>query len=276
MSIVPPNGVQLADNYYIDLTEITNFNWMEYRFWTETVFGKNSPEHKFTELNNHAWYTLNPNFDQFKQYYSEHPAYFNYPAVGVSQDQAIAFSEWRADRVFEFILILYEIIVWDENQTALNYFTIDKYFNGKYKDIQPDSRIEYYPWFYLPDTTELAGILHFNDSIDLINEKKFNTKKCQACFANYPRLNSSTNLDSLMFVSDQLRPVDLSCVDYKGSYILNIRGNVAEWTSVKGLAHGLGWYDNSTSTGIHHLEKVETSNAWTGFRNVSSWKKWVK
>ena len=76
--------------------------------WTERVFGKTSEEFKSTLPDTSVWKMKNYTcltMSVLENYYLRHPMYRNYPLVGISQKQAIAFSKWRSDRVFEYILI---------------------------------------------------------------------------------------------------------------------------------------------------------------------------
>ena len=123
----PPNGILVKENFYCDQSEITNFNWMEYMYWTKRTFGYRSAEHLATLPDTNVWKEFDTCLVSYVDYYLPHPAYRDYPVVGVSQKQAIDFSNWRSDRVFEFLLIREEIIDYHTNQTAADYFTIEKY-----------------------------------------------------------------------------------------------------------------------------------------------------
>ena len=48
--------------------------------------------------------------EKYVDYYLRHPAYRDYPVVGVSWQQANEFCNWRTDRVNEYILIREGII----------------------------------------------------------------------------------------------------------------------------------------------------------------------
>ena len=54
--------------------------------------------------------------EKYVEYYLRHPAYRDYPVVGVSWMQANEFCRWRTDRVNEFILIREGILLMNPNQ----------------------------------------------------------------------------------------------------------------------------------------------------------------
>ena len=60
-------------------------------------------------------------------YYLRHPAYRDYPVVGVSWLQANDFCKWRTDRVNEFVLIREGLLEQNANQQN-EPFTTDAYF----------------------------------------------------------------------------------------------------------------------------------------------------
>jgi hypothetical protein len=65
------------------------------------------------------------------EYYLKHPAYQNYPVVGVSWLQATNYCSWRSDRVNEYILIREGILLWNNDQQN-EPFNTDSYLAGKF------------------------------------------------------------------------------------------------------------------------------------------------
>jgi formylglycine-generating enzyme required for sulfatase activity len=98
----PPGSVWLRNNLFIDITEITNMDWLEYMYWTD----RHEPEKHFALLpDTLIWRTPTMHDHPNIIYYLRHPAYRNYPVVGISYEQAVAYCKWRSDRVNEFIYI---------------------------------------------------------------------------------------------------------------------------------------------------------------------------
>jgi sulfatase modifying factor 1 len=66
------------------------------------------------------------------EYYFRHPAYRNYPVVGVTWSQANDYCTWRTDRVNEMLLIKKGILSMDPAQKDDNNFNTDAYLAGQY------------------------------------------------------------------------------------------------------------------------------------------------
>ena len=79
----PPNGIQISENFYCDRIEVSNVSWLEYMFWTERTFGEFSQEHLATFPDTNVWLKGDDNFEVYQEYYLTHPAYRNYPVVGI-------------------------------------------------------------------------------------------------------------------------------------------------------------------------------------------------
>ena len=84
-------------------------------------------------------------------YYLRHPAYRDYPVVGVNWLQATAFCKWRSDRVNEGILIREGLLAHNpEAQIDEEHFTTASYLNGQYAGervrevakLQPQQRVQ--------------------------------------------------------------------------------------------------------------------------------------
>ena len=95
-------------SFYIDETEVTNIMYMEYLDWLEFVFPKENLDYR--QIYEGAlpdtlvWRNQLGYVEELTTNYLRHPAYAEYPVVGVNWLQAVQFAEWRTDRVNEFIL----------------------------------------------------------------------------------------------------------------------------------------------------------------------------
>jgi gliding motility-associated lipoprotein GldJ len=94
-------------SFYIDETEVTNIMYMEYLDWLEAVFPISDG---YRQVYNQAlpdtlvWRNALGYVEELTTNYLRHPAYAEYPVVGVSWVQAVQYAEWRTDRVNEFLL----------------------------------------------------------------------------------------------------------------------------------------------------------------------------
>ncbi|MBK9630987.1 MAG: SUMF1/EgtB/PvdO family nonheme iron enzyme [Saprospiraceae bacterium] len=271
--INPPNCVKINDALYCDKSEVANIDWRAYMAWTKVVFGENSQEHKATFPDQSVWNEKDTCLNRYFELYLWHPSYDYYPVVGITQIQVMDYSKWRSDRVFEMILIKYGKLKINPGQTREMHFTIERYFKGEYFDIKPDPNFQYFPNFRLPTLEERSIILKYADSVDKAYFDNCNSKFCKECKVNYPKFSCD-----ILPCSKYLEDIDITkntywgCTSKKDGGIYNLRGNVSEWTSENEICVGGGWTDSRDSILKNDTFRLETRNAWTGFRNICEWK----
>ena len=99
---------QHVQSFYMDETEVTNLMYLQYLDWLKQVFPPENDEYR--SIYNGAlpdtlvWRNRLGFNEVMTNNYLRHPAYAQYPVVGVSWIQAVEFSKWRTDRVNELIL----------------------------------------------------------------------------------------------------------------------------------------------------------------------------
>lgn len=91
----PPGTVKLNNNLFVDKTEISNFNWQEFEYWIKKKHGSNSKEHVAILPDTTVWLNEGSYNKPYVKHYYRHPAYKQYPVVGISYEQAVAFCKWR-------------------------------------------------------------------------------------------------------------------------------------------------------------------------------------
>lgn len=101
----PPGTVQINDTLFADATEISNLSWQEFELWTKAIYGTNSKEHLATLPDTLVWREKNSYNEPYVRYYYRHPAYKDFPVVGISYEQAIAYCKWRTERVKSFLTL---------------------------------------------------------------------------------------------------------------------------------------------------------------------------
>jgi gliding motility-associated lipoprotein GldJ len=99
---------QHVQSFYMDETEVTNVMYTEYLFWLKTVFPPEDENYKNIYYgaipDTLVWRNRLGYNETMTNNYLRHPAYAEYPVVGVNWIQAVEFSKWRTDRVNENIL----------------------------------------------------------------------------------------------------------------------------------------------------------------------------
>lgn len=99
---------QHVQSFYMDETEVTNLMYSEYLDWLKKLFPPTDENYK--NIYNGAipdtlvWRNRLGYNEVMTNNYLRHPAYADYPVVGVSWIQAVEFGNWRTDRVNELIL----------------------------------------------------------------------------------------------------------------------------------------------------------------------------
>jgi len=244
-------------SYYLDETEVTNTDYREYLYWVKRVFADYPQVYREALPDTLVWRSEMAYNEPMVDYYFRHPAYADYPVVGVSWLQASKYCEWRTDRVNEMILINQGILMTDPNQGGANNFNTDAYLAGQYEglvrqnlpDLDPNSdtrhaRMEdglFLPKYRLPTEAEWEfAALGLTAEEELID-----TKRMYPWRGNYARNDERRNRGAIMAnfsrgrgdymgVSGSLNdgagissPVRSYWPNDYGLY--DMAGNVAEW-----------------------------------------------
>merc|ERR1712070_817158 len=108
-------------------------------FWLERMYGSNYDEGEFPEVywnalpDTNVWRNKLAFNEPLVEHYLRHPAYHQYPVVGISWEQAVDYCAWRTDRVNERILIDNGYLWEDAEQETDDIFTTDSYLMGQYE-----------------------------------------------------------------------------------------------------------------------------------------------
>lgn len=130
---------QHVQSFFMDETEVTNKMYTEFLFWIKNVFPPTDENYKniYTGVipDTLVWRNRLGYNETMTNNYLRHPAYADYPVVGVNWIQAVEFSKWRTDRVNENILEREGYLKKDNkiklgsDVTAENSFSTETYIN---------------------------------------------------------------------------------------------------------------------------------------------------
>ena len=134
-----PRQVSVS-SFYMDETEVTNIAYREYLHWLRAIFVDFPEIHEQALPDTNSWRERLAYNEPFVKYYFRHPAYNDYPVVGVSWEQAERFAEWRTDRVNEWILVREGIHERNPDQINEENFNTDAYLAGLYEPIVRDPK----------------------------------------------------------------------------------------------------------------------------------------
>lgn len=130
-----PRAVTVS-SFYMDETEVRNLDYLEYLYWLNRVYGTNYPGVVRKALpDTLVWRDKLSYNEPLVEYYFRHPAYRNYPVVGVTWGQANDYCAWRTDRVNEMLLISKGIMKMDPTQKDENNFNTEAYLAGQYEGL---------------------------------------------------------------------------------------------------------------------------------------------
>jgi formylglycine-generating enzyme len=122
-----------VQSFYMDETEVSNLNYRMYTWWLYKTYGQDPttlPIYKAALPDTLVWRRNLAYNEPYVEMYFRHPAYNNYPVVGVSWKQTQDYCIWRTDRVNETMLEREGF----KNQTgqfdASNPFNTDAYLAG--------------------------------------------------------------------------------------------------------------------------------------------------
>ena len=233
-------------SFYMDQTEVSNFDYLEYLFWLGRVYGSVDPVNpgryepdssgsitpltvdnmnttqderdtiafgkfyrnyresftsNYQEVFRKAlpdtlcWRSPLSSMEHFVNYYLRHPAYRDYPVVGVSWIQANEYCKWRTDRVNEYILAREGILDWEMGNKELSpfqMFSTEAYLGGQYFGLNPipDEKNRY----YVDDPTSPSPLDSDGDGIDdetdnCPNDKAINDADSDGCEDDFSDVN---------------------------------------------------------------------------------------
>lgn len=123
-------------SFYLDQTEVSNVAYLEYLHWLGRVFGQDYPSIvRNARPDTLVWRERLAYNEPLVENYFRHPAYHDYPVVGITWIQANDFCLWRTDRVNEILLISEGILDFDPDQKNNDNFNTDAYLAGQYQGL---------------------------------------------------------------------------------------------------------------------------------------------
>lgn len=130
---------QHVQSFYMDETEVTNKMYMEYLDYLKKVYPPENPTYeniyKGALPDTLVWRNRLGFNETMTNNYLRHPAYAEYPVVGVNWVQATQYAEWRTDRVNEINLVKEGYLAEDAMYGALSgevdgTFSTEAYLNN--------------------------------------------------------------------------------------------------------------------------------------------------
>ncbi len=243
--------ILLHDSIYLDETEISNMNWLEYVAWMRRKYKQdNYGIYRKSLPDTTVWRETLSLGEPYRETYFRHPAYREYPVVGITYEQAQDFCKWRTD-------IVNEVLYFREHKSKK--WNVDSIYTIPQKvRYRLPTRQEW-------ELAAFAGL--DSNKFPLGYESIYNAKTKQSLVLVKERSASLQNPGTPWAVHSGGK-------NKFGFY--NLIGNVSEMIAEKGICKGGSW--------AHHLDECEvmkdlqysTPTAWLGFRCVMVMKEKLK
>ncbi|HEY8782023.1 MAG TPA: SUMF1/EgtB/PvdO family nonheme iron enzyme [Mucilaginibacter sp.] len=132
-------------SFYMDETEVANQDWLDYLHWISVTYPADHELYYNALPDTLVWRSPLSYNEPYVDNYLRHPAFQDYPVVGVTWDQVQDYCTWRTDRVNENILRQRgNLVAWSDLSggkgknakvvapTNKEPFNTDVYLNGQY------------------------------------------------------------------------------------------------------------------------------------------------
>ncbi|HEY0245897.1 MAG TPA: SUMF1/EgtB/PvdO family nonheme iron enzyme [Mucilaginibacter sp.] len=145
-------------SFYMDETEVSNQDWLDYLSWIRRNYPTDYEVYYNALPDTLVWRSPLSYNEPYVDNYLRHPAFQDYPVVGVSWDQAQDYCQWRTDVSNENILKDRGLLLTDKQKTQGNGrgaaagaaggataaanqpFNTDMYLNGQYRGAGIDGK----------------------------------------------------------------------------------------------------------------------------------------
>lgn len=275
-----------VDSFYISAYEVTNRDYLEFLYDLQ----QKSPEKLMAALPDTLIWTRSLSFGEaYMEYYFRHPAYQNYPMVGVTHKQANLFCEWlteiynnRTNRKYKKVIFRlptqneWEYAATNQRQLTKKELQKKGIFNGAAAEKSP-----YYfeltwpfPWYlralqnddgqWLANFTPVdqTSIQTYKNATLVSGADTANGKMYVQVYTDY--FKTSNNLMELYDFGNLTVPVYAFQPGFNGLY--NMAGNVEEMVAEYGITKGGSWGD--TGYYLHNLvsETYDSTNETSSMR----------
>lgn len=241
--VTPPGTTRFNDSLFVDIAEISNLDWKEYSYWLKNMYGDNSKEYKSCFPDSTVW--LTSIYEQVAKSYFKHPAYLEFPIVGITYEQAVAYCEWRSIQVNYMLYLKQNKLDYRPRADTVGIVQIYKYRLLTKEEWEAIAALGFSP----KTKKKIASKRNYNPNVyNLIYPKH------EGMYAsNAVNLHATAEVKSLW-------------ENAIGCY--HIFGNVAEMTNKKGIAKGGAWLHNVNDVFVDKDFYYKGAQNWVGIRCI--------
>ncbi|MFT4599683.1 MAG: sulfatase modifying factor 1 [Bacteroidia bacterium] len=227
--------------FFISSTEVTNIQWKEFLMYLKQE-GR-TEEYNANVLDTTVWRSKLTYNEPYVNYYYQHPAYKDYPAVGITLTQAQAYANWLTE-IFAL-----------KNQGVRITFSVPT--KKQWIRAARGGSTSRYPW----------------EGLYIRNSKGAYLSNHKAIGSENIHLDRSTN--NLVVVSSGTKDAENTITAPAESYfpnkfgIYNMSGNVAELVSDDTVAMGGSWNDTGYDVRVESEQPASEPKSTIGFRVVA-------
>lgn len=240
-------GLDSCSEFYISSTEVTNENWKE--FLSYLIQEGRMDEYNANVLDTTVWRSRLAYHEPFVNYYYQHQAYSDYPAVGMTLKQAQAYANWLTE-----IWAMHEKV-----KKAGVKFTFSVPTKKQWIRAARGETMNMFPWGgpYMRNSkgTYLANFKNLNESDIHLNTES----------NKYEVLNTFSSTST--FEMTITAPANSYSPNQFGIY--NMSGNVAELVSDDTVAMGGSWNDTGYDVRVESEQPATEPRSTIGFRVVA-------
>ena len=240
-------GLDSCSEFYISSTEVTNENWKE--FLSYLIQEGRMDEYNANVFDTTVWRSRLAYHEPFVNYYYQHQAYSDYPAVGMTLKQAQAYANWLTE-----IWAMHEKV-----KKADIKFTFSVPTKKQWIRAARGETMNMFPWVgpYMRNSkgTYLANFKNLNESDIHLNTES----------NKYEVLNTFSSTST--FEMTITAPANSYSPNQFGIY--NMSGNVAELVSDDTVAMGGSWNDTGYDVRVESEQPATEPRSTIGFRVVA-------
>jgi hypothetical protein len=259
----------------IDETEISVAEWLEYCYYSNAVMDSfylenrlNMAQKTFLLSASLPQIQVARNYESIKQFISNPSDRILKSFDGLRGTVYLPISRdaYKVDSIKNKLVFYLSTPI--TNITFEQVISFCKWRSGIDELVSRCRKIDYFFQYTLPSKDWCYRLIPKNDSVDYSRNASFNYR-----YAQITKLDKKDAESVYNYRMCGKYPMSIfsfkHSIAYKKCKLYNLRGNVAEMTSEKGIAFGGSYFHSAHSSNANNFQKYESSEEWLGFRCIA-------